>query len=133
LVRNAQADAVAPLVPDPYRRHGFLPVDDPLSGFPADSPCHLLDDIGRELPALLGEHGFRKRMRKLALPSRDAAVVDVALCRIVAALTAQSAVPRACRQTAQCNRSRSRRRTRRLPGRPAGREIPDKGQGNDCG
>lgn len=69
MVRNAQADAVTPLVPEPYRRRGFLPMDDPLTGFPADSPCHLLDDIGRELPALLGEHGFRKRMRKLAIPS----------------------------------------------------------------
>jgi len=70
---QAQADAKAPRLPADYRRRGFLPAEDPLTGFPAGSPFHLLDDIGRELPALLREHGFRKRMRELAIPSWPAA------------------------------------------------------------
>ncbi|MEN8108905.1 MAG: hypothetical protein ABFS22_12990 [Pseudomonadota bacterium] len=58
----------AAIVPPAYHRWGFLPAADPLTGFPADSPLRMLDDIGRQLPGLLEEHTFRKRMRSLVIP-----------------------------------------------------------------
>jgi hypothetical protein len=34
-----------------YRKHGFLPAEDPLIHFPADSPLTELDNLGRDLPS----------------------------------------------------------------------------------
>src|SRR5262249_40642715 len=47
---------------------GFLPEQDPLRAFPADSPLAALDDIGRDLSSLLLDPGFRDRARRLAIP-----------------------------------------------------------------
>jgi len=50
------------------REHGFLPQADPLHAFPHDSPLAVLDEIGRDLPSLLLEPGFRERTRQLEIP-----------------------------------------------------------------
>jgi indoleamine 2,3-dioxygenase len=51
-----------------FTERGFLPEQDPLRAFPADSPMAALDDIGRDLPSLLLDPGFRDRARRLAIP-----------------------------------------------------------------
>lgn len=52
-----------------YGIRGFLPEQDPLSSFPADSPYKLLDDIGKDLPSLLQDSHFRSYARTLNIPS----------------------------------------------------------------
>jgi indoleamine 2,3-dioxygenase len=52
-----------------YGIRGFLPEQDPLSSFPADSPYKLLDDIGKDLPSLLHDSHFRSYARTLNIPS----------------------------------------------------------------
>ena len=52
-----------------FTEHGFLPQRDPLHAFPADSPLAILDEIGRDLPSLLLESGFRERARRLEIPA----------------------------------------------------------------
>ena len=52
-----------------YGIRGFLPEQDPLSSFPADSPYKLLDDIGKDLPSLLHDGHFRSYARTLNIPS----------------------------------------------------------------
>jgi len=57
-----------------YGIRGFLPEQDPLSSFPADSPYKRLDDIGKDLPSLLHDGHFRSYARTLNIPSwRDGA------------------------------------------------------------
>ncbi len=51
-----------------FQRHGFLPESDPLTEFPAGSPFAVLDDIGRDLPNLLEDPGFRRYARELKIP-----------------------------------------------------------------
>ena len=51
-----------------YAQRGFLPQQDPLSAFPADSPYSLLDEIGRDLPSLLQEQHFRSYIRNQKIP-----------------------------------------------------------------
>ncbi len=51
------------------RQHGFLPADDPLRAFEADSPLHVLDEVGGNLPNLLEDAGFRKYARELSIPA----------------------------------------------------------------
>src|SRR5262245_20161490 len=48
---------------------GFLPAADPLPSFPVDSPLAVLDEIGRDLPSLLQDGGFRERLRQQAIPA----------------------------------------------------------------
>lgn len=50
------------------RSRGFLPEHDPLIGFPSDSEFAGLDEIGRDLPSLLQEPGFRDYARSLDIP-----------------------------------------------------------------
>jgi indoleamine 2,3-dioxygenase len=50
------------------RSHGFLPEHDPLIGFPANSEFARLDEIGRDLPSLLQDPGFRVYARSLNIP-----------------------------------------------------------------
>jgi indoleamine 2,3-dioxygenase len=47
---------------------GFLPETDPLTAFPPDSELAILDEIGRDLPSLLHDRGFRKYARTLNIP-----------------------------------------------------------------
>ncbi len=50
------------------RSRGFLPERDPLIGFPANSEFAELDEIGRDLPSLLQDPGFRDYARSLDVP-----------------------------------------------------------------
>jgi indoleamine 2,3-dioxygenase len=47
---------------------GFLPWPDPLRRFAPDSPLAVLDELGRDLPSLLEDPGFRDYARGLELP-----------------------------------------------------------------
>ncbi len=51
-----------------FTEHGFLPETDPLQAFPHESPLAVLDEIGRDLPSLLQDSGFRERARKFEIP-----------------------------------------------------------------
>ena len=50
------------------RSRGFLPEHDPLIGFPSNSEFARLDEIGRDLPSLLQDPGFRAYARSLDIP-----------------------------------------------------------------
>lgn len=51
-----------------YTERGFLPAHDPARSFPSDSELAVLDELGRDLPSLLQDRGFRDRARRLKLP-----------------------------------------------------------------
>jgi indoleamine 2,3-dioxygenase len=51
-----------------FLERGFLPERDPLRAFPHDSPLASLDELGRDLPSLLEDPGFRQFARGLRLP-----------------------------------------------------------------
>jgi indoleamine 2,3-dioxygenase len=51
-----------------FLKRGFLPEHDPLRAFPHDSSFAPLDELGRDLPSLLEDPGFRKFARGLRLP-----------------------------------------------------------------
>src|SRR5216684_5049293 len=50
------------------RSRGFLPEYDPLIGFPSNSEFAELDEIGRDLPSLLQDAGFRAYALLLDIP-----------------------------------------------------------------
>lgn len=52
-----------------FTEHGFLPTSDPLGSFPHGSPLTVLDEIGRDLPSLMHDAGFRERARRLEIPA----------------------------------------------------------------
>jgi indoleamine 2,3-dioxygenase len=70
LMRSEHAkDGVPPqVVSAAMRKRGFLPEQDPLSAFPADSEFAVLDAIGRDLPSLLHDRGFRQYARTFSIP-----------------------------------------------------------------
>ena len=51
-----------------FTRRGFLPEPDPATHFPVDSELARLDDLGRDLPSLLQDPGFRAYARGYAVP-----------------------------------------------------------------
>jgi indoleamine 2,3-dioxygenase len=51
-----------------FTQHGFLPEEDPLVEFPVGSELAALDRLGRDLPSLLQDKGFRHRARELDIP-----------------------------------------------------------------
>jgi indoleamine 2,3-dioxygenase len=51
-----------------FTDRGFLPQSDPVRSFPPGSPLSLLDDVGRDLPSLLEDPGFRRYARSLRVP-----------------------------------------------------------------
>jgi indoleamine 2,3-dioxygenase len=51
-----------------FHQRGFLPEQDPLTAFPSTSEFAVLDEIGRDLPSLLHDHGFRSYARTLKIP-----------------------------------------------------------------
>jgi indoleamine 2,3-dioxygenase len=57
-----------PVIGAVLRRRGFLPQSDPLAAFPAKSEFAVLDEIGRDLPSLLQDNGFRQYARTLKIP-----------------------------------------------------------------
>jgi indoleamine 2,3-dioxygenase len=52
-----------------FTERGFLPEQDPLRAFPLGSPLAALDEIGRDLPSLLHDPGFRARARRFSIPA----------------------------------------------------------------
>jgi len=68
LERTQPAPRPNRLIADSYRARGFLPEQDPLKSFPADSEFSVLDEIGRDLPSLLEDRGFRTYARELKIP-----------------------------------------------------------------
>ena len=61
-------DEQSELLKPEYAARGFLPQTDPLTAFPCDSPYAVLDEIGRDLPSLLQDKGFRSYARGLRIP-----------------------------------------------------------------
>jgi len=51
-----------------FLKRGFLPEQDPCRAFPPASPLAPLDELGRDLPSLLIDPGFRQFARELVLP-----------------------------------------------------------------
>jgi indoleamine 2,3-dioxygenase len=51
-----------------FRMRGFLPEADPLTRFRPGSEFAVLDEIGRDLPSLLHDRGFRKYAHTLKIP-----------------------------------------------------------------
>jgi indoleamine 2,3-dioxygenase len=54
---------------DMYLRRGFLPAEDPLTNFGDRSALAPLDTLGRDLPSLLQDRGFRQFAREFEVPS----------------------------------------------------------------
>jgi indoleamine 2,3-dioxygenase len=52
-----------------FLRRGFLPDEDPLSTFGESSELSPLDTVGRDLPSLLQDRGFRAWARALEVPA----------------------------------------------------------------
>ena len=80
-----QPGSQSPLIDSVYRRHGFLPQQDPLTYFPSDSALSKLDDIGRDLPSLLMDHGFRQFVRELVIPpwpKKSVSAADIPALRL---------------------------------------------------
>jgi indoleamine 2,3-dioxygenase len=50
-------------------RRGLLPEPDPATHFPHDSELLFLDELGRDLPSLLEDTGFRAYARSLTIPA----------------------------------------------------------------
>jgi len=48
--------------------HGFLPEQDPQRAFAPGSELSILDELGRDLPSLLEDPGFRQFARRLKIP-----------------------------------------------------------------
>lgn len=49
--------------------HGFLPERDPLQAFPPGHDLARLDQLGRDLPSLLHDPGFRRQVQNLTIPA----------------------------------------------------------------
>jgi indoleamine 2,3-dioxygenase len=66
--RVEMGGAAQPAIGGELRNRGFLPERDPLVAFPAGSEFAALDEIGRDLPSLLQDRGFRQYARTLKIP-----------------------------------------------------------------
>jgi indoleamine 2,3-dioxygenase len=65
-----------------FALRGFLPEPDPLARFGDGSPFAVLDEVGRDLPSLLQDPGFRAYARRLTLPALPAGEVAPAVLRL---------------------------------------------------
>lgn len=65
---SAPTHTVIPSIADGFRQRGFLPEEDPLNAFPPGSALSVLDTIGRDLPSLLHDPGFRRYAQGLEIP-----------------------------------------------------------------
>ena len=65
---SAERSTGRPFIEAKFRSRGFLPEHDPLTRFPDDSEFSALDEIGRDLPSLLQDGGFRRYARSLEIP-----------------------------------------------------------------
>jgi indoleamine 2,3-dioxygenase len=68
--QQSSADYAVPntFIAEKFRKRGLLPEQDPLSGFLPDSEFAVLDEIGRDLPSMLHDRGFRQYARTLKIP-----------------------------------------------------------------
>jgi indoleamine 2,3-dioxygenase len=67
------------------RKRGFLPEEDPVTAFSPDSEFSVLDEIGRDLPSLLLDPGFRQYARTFKIPlwpEKRARAEDMAQLRL---------------------------------------------------
>ena len=67
-VESAGVPLQRPFITKEFRVRGFLPKQDPLIAFPSNSEFSALDEVGRNLPSLLQDHGFRAYARSLTIP-----------------------------------------------------------------
>jgi indoleamine 2,3-dioxygenase len=65
-----------------YLRRGFLPADDPLTAFGAASELAPLDELGRDLPSLLVDRGFRAFARTLKVPALPPGPVELPVLQL---------------------------------------------------
>ena len=65
---SAEYSSARPFIEANFRSRGFLPEHDPLTRFPYNSEFSALDEIGRDLPSLLQDRGFRRYARSLEIP-----------------------------------------------------------------
>jgi indoleamine 2,3-dioxygenase len=65
---ESASPARGPFINARLRSRGFLPEHDPLIGFPSNSEFAGLDEVGRDLPSLLQDPGFRVYARSLDIP-----------------------------------------------------------------
>jgi indoleamine 2,3-dioxygenase len=65
-----------------YVRRGFLPEPDPLTRFDRGSELAPLDELGRDLPSLLQDAGFRRFARGLRIPRLPAGEVPLPVLRL---------------------------------------------------
>jgi indoleamine 2,3-dioxygenase len=65
-----------------FTRRGFLPSDDPLTGFGEGSELAPLDVLGRDLPSLLVDRGFRALARELTIPALPPGPVPLPVLRL---------------------------------------------------
>src|SRR5215831_10548725 len=80
---TSPADRGGEFIAPRFRQRGFLPEHDPLTQFPADSEFAVLDQIGRDLPSLLQDRGFRRYARSLVIPSwRESTADDLPALRL---------------------------------------------------
>ncbi|MGO9916263.1 MAG: hypothetical protein ACLQIB_16390, partial [Isosphaeraceae bacterium] len=63
-------------------QRGFLPKPDPLVEFPAGSEFSALDSLGRDLPSLLQDKGFRALARGLVIPALPQGTVPLDALRL---------------------------------------------------
>jgi indoleamine 2,3-dioxygenase len=64
------------LDPD-FATRGFLPPSDPATHFPSGSELAVLDEIGRDLPSLLQDPGFRRYAAGLRIPPWPGGALDI--------------------------------------------------------
>ena len=67
-ITRVDTDTQDSLIGRILRTRGFLPKTDPLTAFPPDSEFAVLDEVGRDLPSLLRDRGFRQYARALKIP-----------------------------------------------------------------
>ena len=58
-----------------FTTRGFLPADDPATHFPSGSEFAVLDEVGRNLPSLLQDPGFRHYATGLRIPAWPEAAI----------------------------------------------------------
>src|ERR1700722_19058214 len=68
IIAAMPASSQPPAIALPFRTRGFLPETDPLTAFPTDSEFAMLDELGRHLPSLLYDRGFRQYAKTLKIP-----------------------------------------------------------------
>jgi indoleamine 2,3-dioxygenase len=76
------ASATRIMIDTPFKSRGFLPAEDPLVEFPANSQLSALDRLGRDLPSLLHDKGFRAWARAIRIPQLPAGDLPLPSARL---------------------------------------------------